>query len=127
MHLYLHIRIIKDQFNFKNDTIDKVRSWLPHVSLFDVDNYSDNTTIQTAIRAMEMADKIFIQIEAEQGPEPGGVLKILNTAMRKSSAVIDYRGSHAVMDKIMIRFKDRLTSSDRSQQQKLADFFNDGS
>lgn len=124
VYLFLHIRITKDQFIFKNDAIDSVRGWLPQVSLFDVDNHSDMTTIQTAIKAMKMAEKVYIQVEAEPEPDLGGILKILNQVMRKSPAVIDYKGSHGTLDKILVRFKDKLVAKDFGFQQKVVDFFN---
>ncbi|GAA0891613.1 hypothetical protein GCM10009122_12920 [Fulvivirga kasyanovii] len=124
VYLFLHIRITKDQFIFKNEAIDGVRSWLPEVSLFDIDNHSDTTTIQAAIKAMEMAEKVYIQIEAEPETELGGTLKILNQVMKKPSAVIDYQGRHDTLDKILVRFKDKLVAQDIQLPQKVVDFFN---
>ena len=44
--------------------------------------------------------------------------------MKKPSAVIDYQGRHDTLDKILVRFKDKLVAQDIQLQQKVVDFFN---
>ncbi|MBL6444937.1 hypothetical protein JMN32_01360 [Fulvivirga sp. 29W222] len=74
---------------------------------------------------MDIAEKVFIQIEAEEGPELGGALKVLNQVIKKTSAVIDYQGSHETLNKIMMRFKDKQLGQGLSLQEKVQEFFSD--
>lgn len=90
-----------------------------------MDSHSDTVTIQTAIKAMQEAEKIFISIVAESGAELGVTLKILNQVMRISSPIaIYYRGDHEMLNNIMNRFKDKFIDSETNIEVAVKAFFN---
>lgn len=124
MQLFLYIRITEDKFVFNNEVITSVKQWNPHVSLFDIDNFSDNATSHTAVKAMQMSERIFLFVEAEPGPELGGVLKVLSQLIKIPVPVaIRYQGDHDMLNKMMMRFKDKLISSDSDLKEELNNFF----
>ncbi|ELR72182.1 hypothetical protein C900_01736 [Fulvivirga imtechensis AK7] len=114
MRLFLYIHITKEKFHFSSDLPVLIRSLAPDVTFFDVDNYSDNVTVDTALKAIRESTKTFIFIEAEPGPEPGKLLHLISKITKlKCPVVIFYQGAHEMLDKLMITLKRKTAVSEK--------------
>lgn len=124
MQLFLHIKVKKEPFLDAYGPSPQLKNWIPGVSLFDVDNHSDAVSIQTAVNAMQQAERIFIQMDAEPDVELGGSLKLLNQVIRLSVPIaIYYTGDHDKLNKIMIRFSDKLIANHVALKDAVKQFF----
>lgn len=105
--------------------LSEVKAIVPDMAFFDIDNYCDATTIQTAIVAIEKAEKLFVYIEAEPGPELGGVMKVMNRLLKMQvSTGVLYKGSHPKLDKMMVVLKNKvITAEDEPLVKVLKSFY----
>lgn len=124
MKLFLHIRIIDDPLIFSNDTISKVRSWLPDISVFDIDNFSDAATIQTAVRALEEAERVFLYVEGGTEATLVSTLKVFSTLPRvKGPVAIFQEGQNEMLSKLMVRFRKQQVEEGISMEEAVKSFF----
>ena len=127
MKLFLYIRIIDDPLDFNPEVLNGVNGYCNDVTTFDIDNFSDVTTAQTAIQGLQKASKAFIYVEVKAQKQPGQLLKIF-MHLGKISAPFNilYKDEHPMISKILIRWEDRVNKKGELYE-LMANFFREGS
>lgn len=124
MRLFLHIKITSNQYQFSTPPVQLKGD----VKYFDIDNFSDSVTINTALKALDRTDKLFVFLEAVDNNAIGGITKVLNRLVKLDilNRMI-YNGNHLALDKMISRFKNNLILDlDKVEVQKEVDqFFRD--
>lgn len=125
MDLFLHIRITQERFNFHNPVVSEVKKAVPHVVCFDVDNYSDAATIQTAVRALRESERFFLYLQVSAGADAGAVVSVVSQLRTiEAPFTVFYEGNHPITDKMMAFLKPRLQDTgELSLQQSIDTFF----
>ncbi|MEM6522695.1 MAG: hypothetical protein AAGF85_12760 [Bacteroidota bacterium] len=100
MDLILVITLIEDHLSLKPET-----HTVPHgATFFDIDNFSDDLVISTAIRAISESNSIRLEVRAMEGAKLGGVLKVINTLVKYSGDLkMSFSGSHLQLQKMLSR------------------------
>ncbi|TRX51626.1 hypothetical protein FNH22_23995 [Fulvivirga sp. M361] len=101
--LFLSLHIVEDRLAFNPPLpVEK------NISCFDLDNYSDDLVTNTAIQAVDQAEKVVVFITSSSpNSKLGSVLKLLNVLVRnKRQKLLIYNGSHPMLDKMLGMFRD---------------------
>lgn len=108
MKLFFHIRISSEQHHFSS----LITNLDNGIQYFDVDNFSDALTVNTALEALKHSEKLFLFVEVIENISLGGISKVLNSIAKLDIPFhIAYHGNHAMLDKMMSRFKSNMTTS----------------
>jgi len=87
--LFLYIQVRNSQLNIKytNTFIDFVKLSNPSVIVYDIDNFSDNLTIQYAIKLIKDSPKILVFLDAEEGSSLKQLMALLTNLLDKSESI----------------------------------------
>ena len=123
MNLFLTLHLQQDPLAFAP------YSWeIEGVSSFDIDNFSDDLVVGTAIKALQQAGKIVVLIEARDHGSLGAVLKVFNALVRIEVPVLFiHNGSHPVLQNMLNRFDSRQVLLDQPAEEvkrNVLAFFN---
>ncbi|MBL3657086.1 hypothetical protein [Fulvivirga sediminis] len=93
MRLLLYIKIAEDRFHFEKVNFLGVKE----ADVFDVDNYSDGLTIDLAIKAMQLSEKLLVYIDVREEVDIKGLFKIfqyLSRPQQPLTVVCSGKGHH---------------------------------
>lgn len=121
LKLFLHIRISSELHHFSSSII----SVNDKVQYFNIDNFSDALTINTSLQALERSEQLLLFLEVVDSVSLGGISKVLNGIAKLDIPFhIVYNGSHAMLNKMISRFKTIPTSGlSISEIREAADIF----
>ena len=124
MKLFLSLYIVEDRLTF-NPSLPVENN----ISSFDLDNYSDDLVTNTAIQAVDQAEKVVVFITSSSPDSKlGSVLKLMNVLARnKRQKLLIYNGSHPMLDKMLGMFRDSEVYrdlTDKEVQHKTSIFLN---
>ena len=113
MNLFLSLYITDDRWK-----LSLPQPFGQDVNSFDLDNYSDELVTNTAIQAIQQAERIVIFIDAlSHDCNLGSILKVLNALTRsKDPKLFVLNGSHVVLDKLLNRFRDSSIYKNQSSE-----------
>ena len=100
MNLFLTLHLQEDPLAFVPSSWDS-----EGVSSFDIDNFSDDLVVGTAIKALQQAEKIVVLVEARDHGALGAVLKVFNALTRIEVPILFiHNGGHPVLQNMLNRF-----------------------
>ncbi|MDR6564861.1 MULTISPECIES: hypothetical protein [unclassified Arcicella] len=87
--LFLYIQLRNSQLNIKytNTFVDFVKLSKPSVMVYDIDNFSDNLTIQYAIKLVKESPKILVFLDTEEGSSIKQLMSLLTNLLDKSESI----------------------------------------
>ena len=123
MNLLLTLHLLEDRLAFPQGSFSS-----EGVPSFDIDNFSDDLTVGTAIKAIQQSGKVAVLINADFHGSLGAILKVLNTLARvKNPVLLIHNGGHPIIQNMLKRFDARSVLNDQpieeARRQVLA-FFN---
>lgn len=114
MNLFLHVKLLKDQFDFAPPLVVKGFQY------FDLDNYSSPEVIQVAKTAIEKADKVFLFFELREGVPVGHLLKIaMMMANFKNTKKVVYEGMHDQLVPLLLKLGAKNMSHEDLVQESI--------
>ncbi len=87
--LFLYIQLRNSQLNIKytNTFVNFVKLSKPSVMVYDIDNFSDNLTIQYAIKLVKESPKILVFLDTEEGSSIKQLMSLLTNLLDKSESI----------------------------------------
>ncbi len=87
--LFLYIQLRNSQLNIKytNTFVAFVKLSKPSVMVYDIDNFSDNLTIQYAIKLIKESPKTLVFLDTEEGSSLKQLMALLTNLLDKSESI----------------------------------------
>lgn len=87
--LFLYIQLRNSQLNIKytNTFVAFVKLSKPSVMVYDIDNFSDNLTIQYAIKLVKESPKTLVFLDTEEGSSLKQLMALLTNLLDKSESI----------------------------------------
>lgn len=114
MRLFLSILFIKGPQEFVPYNTDTPEGY----ALCDLDNFSDDMVVSTALRAIQESDVIHLRVRAKHGAKLGGILKIFNALVKfKGDLKVSFEGSNERIESMLKRLPhhERISNSSLSK------------
>lgn len=100
MHLFLLVKLVENSL----DLVPEKHEVPEGYTLFDLDNFSEDVVIATAIRAIAESKIIHLEIHAIEGAKLGAVLKIMNKLIKfEGQFTLGFKGHHTQIEKMLKR------------------------
>ena len=124
MRLFLHIIISEKAPLFNSKWSTWVKTQLNDVKYFDVDRQSDVVVVETALKAIEQAEQLFVYIDCDQS-SPGHLFKVMKKLSAMEGCMIYCKGKNDMLQKLSKVFGSRWQSalSDDAIEQGAKTYF----
>ncbi|MEP2771085.1 MAG: hypothetical protein ABJH05_02980 [Fulvivirga sp.] len=124
MRLFLHIIISEKAPLFNSKWSTWVKAQLNDVKYFDVDRQSDVVVVETALKAIEQAEQLFVYIDCDQST-PGHLFKVIKKLSAMEGCMIYCKGENSMLQKLSKVFGSRWQGalSDEVIEQGAKNYF----
>lgn len=120
MKLFLHLTIAEELPLFNSKWHGWVNKNIPDAQYFDLDQQSDMLVVDTAIKAIQEADRLFVYINCDSS-QPGQLLKVIKK-LSTLECKICCIGNNTMLDKLSkvfgVRWQSNMTNSEVEQEAK---------
>ncbi len=120
MKLFLHLTIAEEIPIFNSKWHAWTKKNIPNTQYFDLDQQSDMLVIDTAIKAIAEADRLFVYINYDSS-QPGQLLKVIKK-LSTLECKICCIGNNTMLDKLSkvfgARWQSNMTNSEVEQEAK---------
>ncbi|UII28590.1 hypothetical protein LVD15_09245 [Fulvivirga maritima] len=116
MRLLLYIKIAEDRFHFEKVNFLGVKE----ANVFDVDNYSDALSVDLALKAMKLSEKLLVYIEVKEEIDVKSLFKIFQYLSRPQQPVtIVYSGiKHHLVSSLLRAVKGEVFIQENQELQQ---------
>ncbi len=102
MNFFLTLHLVKDKYQLIPHNVDFPEGY----AHFDLDNFSDDLVVATAIKAVQCARTIVVLIQARSEAPLGIVIKLLNALVKSPvELTVIFNGDHSQLEKMLPRLK----------------------
>ncbi len=126
MRTALHISITESiPFSYEKAILQFIRTNVPAINVYDIDNHSESLTIQYAVDLLNQSDKCTIIIEASEAPA-GSLRSLLQEVVEHPEKyLVLLNGKNILVERMLRLLKEEQVKKDlpvEVQQQQLIDF-----
>ncbi|QSE97930.1 hypothetical protein [Fulvivirga lutea] len=118
MKLFLHVKIIENNFDFKPGLT------FSNATCSDLDNYSSPEVIATVLKALNLSEKLFVYFELNENSNAGSLLKVIQELRSyKKPMQIRYSGESNLLEKLILKLGGKPIDKE-ALEAEVGSFFN---